>query len=115
MKPADEKSVRELGIAIGQVNYSLNISFLNFALFGGMAKNPSAASVAAHATLAAMGDGLNQNERDLAVVCHDELCNRVRAGMSLSDAVASARFQEPGNSAFHALSESFLSKMEAAQ
>lgn len=115
MNPSDEKSMREIGIAVGQLNYSLNISFLNFALFGGMAKTPSAASVAAHATIAAMGDGLNQRDRDLAVVCHDEMCKRVCAGMSLPDAVASARFQEPGKSAFNALSESVLSKMEAAQ
>jgi len=115
MKPINEKSAHEIGVLLGQLSHTLNIAFLNFAIQGAFAKNTSAANQAAHATAAAMGDGLNKRERDLAIVCHDELCARICAGMSLADAVASARFQEPGKSAFAALSDAVLNKLEAQQ
>ncbi len=115
MKSADEKKMFELGALIGQINHARDIQFLNFSLQGADAKDTSPESIASHVTAAAMDVGLTQRERELAIICHDELCKKIGGGMGLRNAITSARINEPGRSAFNALTESFLDKLEAAE
>jgi hypothetical protein len=96
---------------IGQIDAALNMQFLNFALMG--AKKPAVDSHALAAWATALASsGLTWAELEGMATLHEQLCQRIRAGMTLAEAVAAARAQEPGCAVFNRLLDATANRLE---
>ena len=89
--------------AIGELDMALSYCFLTVCMQGAMVLDSDAERQLALAIYAAMGDGYREEEWQLAVICHEELCSHIRANMRLDEAVKAARFSERGKAAFSRL------------
>ena len=86
--------------AIGELDMALSYCFLTVCMQGAMALDADSERQLALAIYAATGSGHKEEEQQLSVICHEELCNHIRANMRLDEAVKAARFSERGKAAF---------------
>lgn len=100
---------------MGEIQFLLNLEFLNQAHQGGVFEDTISASVTALAMSQSKGFGPSRQERQSMGICHAELVRLVRSGLRLDQAVMQARMTEPAASAFKHLQDTMLARMERGQ